>query len=91
MSDTEIVRLVRQTVGESEQRQSSELARQILQVSRDTEAARRADFDRLLTTYRQQPGTGFDTSQRQQGALESISWYRCSGSVDSQVRDHLEV
>lgn len=72
MSDAEIVRLVRQTVGESEQRQSSELARQILQVSRDTEVARRADFDRLLATYRQQPGMGFDTSQRQQGALESL-------------------
>ena len=72
MSDAEIVRLVRQTVGESEQRQSSELARQILQVSRDTEVARRADFDRLLATYRQQPGMGFDPSQRQQGALESL-------------------
>ena len=72
MSDAEIVRLVRQTVGESEQRQSSELARQILQVSRDTEVARRADFDRLLATYRQQPGMGVDPSQRPQGALESL-------------------
>ena len=72
MSDSEILRLVRQTVGESEQRQSSELARQILQVSRDAEVARRADFDRLLAAYRQQPGMGFDPSQRQQGALESL-------------------
>jgi anti-sigma factor RsiW len=72
MSDSEILRLVRQTVGESEQRQSSELARQILQVSRDTEIARRADFDRLLAAYRQQPGMGLDPSQRQQGALESL-------------------
>jgi hypothetical protein len=72
MSDSEIVRLVRQTVGESEQRQSSELAQKILQVSRDTEVARRADFDRLLATYRLQQGTSFDASPRQQGALESL-------------------
>ena len=72
MSDSEIVRLVRQTVGESEQRQSSELAQKILQVSRDTEVARRADFDRLLATYRLQPGTSLDASPRQQGALESL-------------------
>jgi hypothetical protein len=72
MSDAEIVRLVRQTVGESEQRQSSELAQKILQVSRDTEVARRADFDRLLATYRLQQGTSFDASPRQQGALESL-------------------
>ena len=56
----------------SEQRQSSELAQKILQVSRDTEVARRADFDRLLATYRLQQGTSFDASPRQQGALESL-------------------
>jgi anti-sigma factor RsiW len=71
MSDAEIARLVRQAVTESEQRQSSELARQILQVSRDTELARRADFDRLLATYRQL-GPGVDAAPRQQGALESL-------------------
>ena len=60
---------MRQLVSESEQRQQSELARRILQVNRDTEAARRADVDRLLTAYRQLQGTNFETSQRQK-ALE---------------------
>ena len=45
------------------------LARQILQVNRDTETARRADIDRLLVAYRQLQGTNYDTSQRQK-ALE---------------------
>jgi hypothetical protein len=64
MSDAEIVRYVRQQVSESEQRQRDVLARQILQVSRDTEVARRADIDRLLVAYRQLQGTNFETSQR---------------------------
>ncbi len=41
MSDAEIVRLVRQAVSDSEQRQQGVLAHQILQVNRDTAAARR--------------------------------------------------
>ena len=69
MSDAEIARFVRQMVSDSEQRQQGVLARQILQVNRDTEAARRADVDRLLTAYRQLQGTNFETSQRQK-ALE---------------------
>lgn len=69
MSDAEIVRLIRQQVSDSEQRQQGVLARQILQVNRDTEAARRADVDRLLTAYRQLQGTNYETSQRQK-ALE---------------------
>lgn len=64
MSDAEIVRLVRQQVSDSEQRQQGVLARQILQVNRDTEVARRADIDRLLVAYRQLQGTNFETSQR---------------------------
>jgi hypothetical protein len=69
MSDAEIVRLVRQQVSESEQRQRGDLAHRILQVSRDVEVARRSDVDRLLTALRQQQGTIYDTSQRQK-ALE---------------------
>jgi anti-sigma factor RsiW len=69
MSDAEILRLMRQTVSDSEQRQQGELARRILQVNRDTESARRADMDRLLVAYRQLQGTNFETSQRQK-ALE---------------------
>ncbi len=69
MSDAEIVRLVRQAVTDSEQRQQGVLAHQILQVNRDTEVARRTDVDRLLTALRQQQGTIFDTAQKQR-ALE---------------------
>ena len=72
MSDAEIVRLVRQLVSDSEQRQQSVLARQILQVNRDTEAARRADVDRLLTAYRQLAGTNYETSQRQKALEEHV-------------------
>jgi anti-sigma factor RsiW len=68
MSDAD-QKFVRQLVSESEQRQQSELALRILQVNRDTEAARRADVDRLLAAYRQLQGTNFETSQRQK-ALE---------------------
>ncbi len=64
MSDAEIVRLVRQAVTDSEQRQQGELARRILQVNRDTEIAHRADIDRLLVAYRELQGANFDTSQR---------------------------
>ncbi len=63
MSDAEIVRYVRQQLSESEQRQNGELARRILQVNHDTEAARRADFDRLLVAYRELQGTNFQTSR----------------------------
>lgn len=68
MSDADL-RLVRQLINDSEQRQQSELALRILQVNRDTEAARRADVDRLLAAYRQLQGNNFETSQRQK-ALE---------------------
>ena len=68
MSEADI-KFVRQLVSDSEQRQQSELALRILQVNRDTEAARRADVDRLLTAYRQLQGNNFETSQRQK-ALE---------------------
>ena len=68
MSDADL-KFVRQLVSESEQRQQGELALRILQVNRDTEAARRADVDRLLTAYRQLQGNSFATEQRQK-ALE---------------------
>jgi len=63
MSDAEIVRFVRQTVSDSEQRQQGMLASQILQVNRDTEVARRADIDRLLVAYRELQGNNFQTSR----------------------------
>lgn len=69
MPDAEIVRLVRQAVSDSEQRQQGILARQILQVNRDTAVARQMDVDRLLTAFRQQQASIFDTAQKQR-ALE---------------------
>ena len=68
MSEADL-KFVRQLVSDSEQRQQSELALRILQVNRDTEAARRADVERLLAAYRQLQGNNFETSQRQK-ALE---------------------
>jgi hypothetical protein len=68
MSDADL-RLVRQLIDESEQRQQGMLATKILQVNRDTEAARRNDVDRFLTAYRQLQGVSYETSQRQR-ALE---------------------
>ncbi len=69
MSDAEIVRLVRQAVSDSEQRQQGVLARQILQVNRESALARQMDVDRLLTAFRQQQASIFDTAQKQR-ALE---------------------
>ena len=68
MSEADL-KFVRQLISDSEQRQQGELALRILQVNRDTEAARRADVDRLLVAYRQLQGNNFETSQRQR-ALE---------------------
>jgi hypothetical protein len=72
MTDADIVRLVRQLVSDSEQRQQDVLARQILQVSRDTEVARRNDLDRMLTAYRQLQGASYETSQRLRGVEDHI-------------------
>jgi hypothetical protein len=65
MSDAELLRIVRGWIAESEERQQGVLARQILQVNRDSEVARRTDFERLLTALRQVQGTTVQTSQRQ--------------------------
>lgn len=72
MTDADIVRLVRQLVSDSEQRQQDVLARQILQVSRDTEVARRNDVDRMLAAYRQLQGASYETSQRLRGVEDHI-------------------
>jgi hypothetical protein len=72
MTDADIIRLVRQLVADSEQRQQDILARQIIQVNRDTEIARRNDVDRLLTAYRQLQGASYETSQRLRGVEDHI-------------------
>jgi anti-sigma factor RsiW len=69
MSDAELVRLVRQLIEQSEERQQGVLARQILQVNRDVETARRMDLDRLGRGMDQIQRTTVDTYQRQK-ALE---------------------
>jgi hypothetical protein len=71
MSDADMTKRVRQMIDESEQRQQGILARQILQVNREGEAARRIDFDRMLIALRQVQETTAGTSQRQQ-ALEHL-------------------
>jgi hypothetical protein len=69
MADADMVRLVRQLIAQSEERQQGVLARQILQVNRDFETARRTDLDRLGRGLEQIQRTTVDTYQRQK-ALE---------------------
>ncbi len=72
MSDAEVVRFVRQLINESEQRQQGVLARQILQVNRDIETARRTDFDRLRHGMMQLQGTADATFQRQRAIEDQL-------------------
>lgn len=65
MSDAEILKVVRQLIATSEQRQEGVLARQILQVSRDTETARRADLARVSQGLLQIQSTAEQASHRQ--------------------------
>jgi anti-sigma factor RsiW len=69
MSDAELVRLFRQMIEQSEERQQGVLARQILQVNRDFDIARRTDFERLGRGMEQIQRTTVETFQRQR-ALE---------------------
>jgi anti-sigma factor RsiW len=72
MSDAELLRVVRQLISYSEQRQEGILARQIIQVSRDVETARRVDNDRLRAGLIQLQGTALDTSRRQRVLEDQI-------------------
>jgi anti-sigma factor RsiW len=72
MSDADVVRFVRQLINESEQRQQGVLARQILQVNRDIETARRTDFDRLRHGMLQLQGTADATFQRQRAIEDQL-------------------
>jgi hypothetical protein len=69
MSDAEIARFVRHMINQSEERQQSVLARQILQINRDQETARRTDFDRIGRGMVEIQRTAVETFQRQK-ALE---------------------
>jgi hypothetical protein len=72
MSDAELVRVVRQLISDSEQRQDGVLARQILQVSRDFETARRVDNDRLRAGLIQLQGNAVEASRRQRVLEDQI-------------------
>jgi anti-sigma factor RsiW len=72
MSDAELIRLVRQLIAQSEQRQEGVLARQILQVNRDFENVRRNDNDRMRAGLMQIQGTAVETSQRQRALEDHI-------------------
>ncbi len=65
MSDAELIRTMRALIDQSEERQQGVLARQIIQVNRDMETARRTDFDRLRRGIQQVEGTAFEAAQRQ--------------------------
>jgi anti-sigma factor RsiW len=65
MTDAEIARFVRHMINQSEERQQSVLARQILQINRDVETARRTDFDRLGRGMVEIQRTAVETFQRQ--------------------------
>jgi hypothetical protein len=65
MSDAEMIRTMRQLIDQSEERQQGVLARQILQVNRDMETARRTDFDRLRRGIQQVEGTAMETFRLQ--------------------------
>ena len=69
MTDAEIARFVRHMINQSEERQQTVLARQILQINRDQETARRTDFDRLGRGMVEIQRTAVETFQRQK-ALE---------------------
>ena len=69
MSDAELVRLVRQMIDASEERQQGVLARQILQINRDLQGVQRTDFERLGRVTEQLQRTAVETFQRQR-ALE---------------------
>jgi hypothetical protein len=72
MSDAELIRTMRTLIDQSEERQQGVLARQILQVNRDMETARRADFDRLRQGIQQVQGTAFEAARRQQAFEEHM-------------------
>jgi hypothetical protein len=72
MSDAEMIKTVRALIDQSEERQQGVLARQILQVSRDVETARRTDFDRLRRGIQQVEGTAFEAVQRQRAFEEHV-------------------
>jgi hypothetical protein len=72
MSDAEMIKTFRNLIDQSEERQQGVLARQILQVSRDVETARRTDFDRLRRGIQQVEGTAFEAVQRQRAFEEHV-------------------
>jgi len=72
MSDAEMVRLVRQLIEQSEERQQGVLARQILQVNRDVETARRTDFDRLGRGMVEIQRTAVEAFQRQKAIEDHL-------------------
>jgi septal ring factor EnvC (AmiA/AmiB activator) len=73
MSDAEMVRLVRQLIEQSEERQQGVLARQILQVNRDVETARRTDFDRLGRGMVEIQRTAVEAYQRQRAIEDHLA------------------
>jgi hypothetical protein len=72
MSDAEMLKLVRQLIADAEQRQQGVLARQILQVNRDVQTARQADYDRLVYGLQKVQGAATETSVRQKAIEDHL-------------------
>lgn len=72
MTDAEIARFVRHMINQSEERQQTVLARQILQINRDQETARRTDFDRLGRGMVEIQRTAVETFQRQKAIEDHL-------------------
>jgi hypothetical protein len=72
LSDAELLRVVRRLISESEDRQQTVLARQILQVNRDVQTARQVDYDRLVYGMQRLQGTAVETSQRQKAIEDHL-------------------
>jgi anti-sigma factor RsiW len=72
MSDQELQRFIRQQINASEERQRSELAIRILQVSRDVEANRRVDLARISQGFTQVQNAAAESSRWQRGVEDII-------------------
>jgi hypothetical protein len=72
MSDADIMRLVRQLIDNSEQRQEGILASRMLQMNRDVELARRVDVDRMRAGLIQVQGTAAETSRQQRDLADLV-------------------
>jgi hypothetical protein len=76
MSDADVVRMVRRMIEQSEERQQGAMYRQILQVNRDFDVARRADLDqqsRVIDQIRRSNIETFQATRRLEDFVTRVS------------------